>query len=148
MRAVIVIAFLTGMAGIDPNKAPAEDQASVTITMMVPADAVVSFDGAKTTQTGTLRSFVSPPIAVGKTLKYHIAVTLGQETTIKRTLAVHGGERITLDFRGDEVRTGRSSIGASPYFQPATPFRPRVVPLGPAGRVEQPYGFGGGLGDG
>jgi uncharacterized protein (TIGR03000 family) len=153
MRALMGMAILTVMAGLVPARAetPADDQEPVTITMVVPADAVVSFDGTRTTQSGTQRRFVSPPIATGKTLKYHIVVVAGDKTEIKRTLAVHGGERITLDCRGGQVRetrSTRSTASAASYFELAVPARPRVVPLSPAGHVEQPYGFAGGIGDG
>jgi uncharacterized protein (TIGR03000 family) len=153
MRALIGVVILTIMAGFLPARAetPVDDQAPVTITMLVPADAMVSFEGSRTTQTGTQRRFVSTPIATGKSLKYHIVVVAGDKTEIKRTLAVHGGERITLDCRGGQVRETRgtrSTASAASYFELAVPTRPRVVPLSPAGHVEQPYGFAGGIGDG
>jgi uncharacterized protein (TIGR03000 family) len=96
-------------------QAPDESKSPVIITMVLPADAAVSFDGTKTAQTGTLRRYYSPPIPTGKTFKYHIDVVVdGQE--VKRSLSVRGGERITLDFRGGQVRERRGT--GSAFFEP------------------------------
>jgi uncharacterized protein (TIGR03000 family) len=147
------------LLGIVPVRAESLDgrsnKASVIITMMVPEDAVVFFDGAKTTQTGTQRTFHSPPISRGTTSKYEIDVVAdGQEKLkVKRAVEVRGGERVTLDCRGGRVREVRGATTSStPSYQPAPisvpASGPRVVPFGPRWHVVQPYGFGGGVGDG
>jgi uncharacterized protein (TIGR03000 family) len=138
---------------------PDVNKASVIITMLVPPGAEVSFDGAKTTQTGTSRRFESPPIATGKTFKYTIVVTDGSEMTVSRAVRVRGGERITLDFRGGEVRETRNTGTGNAYFEPARypEYRPYFFSTGSGGGTplspdnsprNQPYGFGGAIGGG
>jgi uncharacterized protein (TIGR03000 family) len=159
-----LVALATACLSLSSNipvraEAPDSNKEAVIITMIVPADAVVSFDGTRTTQTGTRRTYYSPPVATGKTFKYQIEVADGQEK-VKRDVAVRGGERITLDFRGGQVRETRGSgsaffepeaAGAAPAYVPSTFTRPGVVPLG--GREGDrtsswPYGFGGAIGGG
>jgi uncharacterized protein (TIGR03000 family) len=140
-------------------EAPNENKAPVVITMLVPAGAEVTFDGTKTTQTGTTRRFESPAIATGKTFKYQIVVVDGTEMSVTRAVRVHGGERITLDFRGGEVRETRNTGTGSAYFEPARypEYRPFIYSSPGPGAIRlspddsprnQPYGFGGAIGGG
>ena len=74
----------------------------VTVTLKVPANAEVWFNGAKTTQTGTVRQFQSPPVEPGATFEYEIRVTwqqAGQPVTQTRHVTVRAGQNVDLDFR-------------------------------------------------
>lgn len=80
---------------------PARADAPVQIDLQVPADAQVWFGGQKTTQTGTLRSFESPPLTAGRTYTYEVRATWkegGREVTESRRLAIRAGERLTATF--------------------------------------------------
>jgi uncharacterized protein (TIGR03000 family) len=152
MRALIV-AILTGVGLVLVTSASAQaeapaDAAPVVITMLVPADAVVSIDGAKTTQTGTLRRFYSPPVAKGKTFKYQIDVVADGQEMVNRKLTVQAGERITLDCRGGQVRetrgTGSSfydpeAAGTPAPFVPSPAIGPRVAPFGNSSPANSPW---------
>src|SRR5438552_15539773 len=85
---------------------------AIAVNMTVPADAQIWFDGKKTSQTGTNRHFVSPPVAPGRDYAYEVQVKWmkdGKEVSQKRRVTVHAGDSIDLAF-GDR---SRGSEGAS-----------------------------------
>jgi len=140
-------------------ESPDGDKAAVVITVMVPSGAEVSFDGTKTQQTGTLRRFVSPPLATGKTFRYQITVTDGADkVNVTKALSVRGGERVMLDFRDGQVRETRGTgsaffepqaVRAAPAYTPAPFSSPRVMPFNPDNSTRnQPYGSTGAVGGG
>jgi uncharacterized protein (TIGR03000 family) len=76
-----------------PRKRP------VRVNLRVPSDAKISFDGNQTNQTGTMRSFVSPPVDVGPEYAYQIQVQWkhdGKDVTQTRQISVHAGDVINL----------------------------------------------------
>ncbi len=90
-------------AGADGSESKKADTAParVEITVVVPADAKVFFDGEPTSSTGTERLYVSPPLAVGK--KYHYIVLArwqadGKPVEQARKVPVTGGARVRVDF--------------------------------------------------
>jgi uncharacterized protein (TIGR03000 family) len=106
-----------------PPSAPsaASDAAgtSVRINVRVPADAEVWVEGAKTSQTGPRRTFVSPPLDPDETYTYSVrARWRGAEGEVDRTrkAQVSGGDEVTLNFVG----TGKP---AEPLLPPPTPIR-------------------------
>jgi uncharacterized protein (TIGR03000 family) len=72
------------------------------ITLKVPANAKVWFNGTKMKQTGTERSFVSPPLLPGYSYQYQIRASWtdaqGQTVTRTRDVDLHPGENINLEF--------------------------------------------------
>ena len=75
--------------------------ASTQIQLEVPASAKVWFDGQPTIQTGSSRTFVSPPLATG--FKYHYAVRIEWQDGDRRsernqTISFNAGDRLNLDF--------------------------------------------------
>jgi uncharacterized protein (TIGR03000 family) len=168
MRSVILTTLfgLTGLAGVanvgaDTVAAASSSDQPVVILMSVPADAEIWFDGTKTTLTGSLRRFVSPPLASGRAFVYQVRVrsqAAGRTIDDTRRVTVRAGERLAVDFMGEQVRETRGSESA--YFEPGeatrpTPYvpssfsSPRAVPLSPDNSpVRQPYGFGGAIGGG
>jgi uncharacterized protein (TIGR03000 family) len=117
--------FASSSVQAKPGEAP------VVVVTTVPADAAVWFDGVKTSQTGTQRRFESPPIPAGRTFTYQIRVAgpAGQGLDETRSVRVHAGDQITLDFTGAQVRETRGRILASrasattPYWAPAYSYR-------------------------
>jgi uncharacterized protein (TIGR03000 family) len=78
---------------------PAE--AAAQIELRVPADAEVWIDGARTTQTGAVRRFVSPPLPPGREYSYEVRVgwkDAGREVTQSRRLAVRAGSLVPAAF--------------------------------------------------
>jgi uncharacterized protein (TIGR03000 family) len=77
----------------------AEDTA--VIRVLVPAGAAVWFDGRPTAQAGTDRLFQTPPLAAAANNTYLIRVGWpqgGKQGSHTRTVQVHPGERLTVDF--------------------------------------------------
>jgi uncharacterized protein (TIGR03000 family) len=89
----------SGYAGYDyPEDYVTDDGQPVHVTVQVPADAQVWFNGVKTHLTGTTRKFVSPPMAPGN-YRYEIRASwAGQNQT--REVTVHPGDDIKVQFKG------------------------------------------------
>jgi uncharacterized protein (TIGR03000 family) len=71
------------------------------ISLAVPADAQVWFDGNPTRQTGTLRNYISPPLTPGPTYTYTLRVRWmndGTPVEENRRVRVHAGARVRLHF--------------------------------------------------
>jgi uncharacterized protein (TIGR03000 family) len=87
-----------------PSDNASQQQASdptAHIEVRVPADAEVWFGTGKTSQTGTRREFVSPPLEPGKGFTYEIRarwVENGKEVTQTRRLDVSAGAWKGVDF--------------------------------------------------
>jgi uncharacterized protein (TIGR03000 family) len=80
---------------------PREDGNVVRISVRVPPSAEIWFDGAKTTQTGSLRQFISPPIDAEGECTYAIRAHWtegGQEVDRTQKVSVHAGDRLTVNF--------------------------------------------------
>src|SRR5262245_65719751 len=75
--------------------------ARAEITIIVPADAEVFFDGSPTKEKGRERLYVTPPLVVGKPYSYEIRARWqadGKPVEQTRTVAVTGGARVRADF--------------------------------------------------
>jgi uncharacterized protein (TIGR03000 family) len=75
--------------------------ASTRIQIEVPASAKVWFDGQPTMQTGSSRTFVSPPLTTG--FKYQYALHMEWQDGDRRsernqTISFNAGDRLDLDF--------------------------------------------------
>jgi uncharacterized protein (TIGR03000 family) len=71
------------------------------ISLTVPADAQVWFDGNPTRQTGTRRNYVSPPLTPGPTYTYTLRVRWiqdGAPVEENRRVHVHAGDWVRLAF--------------------------------------------------
>jgi uncharacterized protein (TIGR03000 family) len=72
----------------------------VTVNLQVPGDAKIWFNGSQTKQTGTTRSFESPPLKAGREYAYEMRVQWkrdGKDVTDTRKIAVHAGDVINLN---------------------------------------------------
>jgi len=123
---VLGLAAWCGLFGNQPAAHGQGGEAPVVITAIVPADAQIWFDGTATTQTGASRQFYSPPVGTGQNYVYRIRIVAGDRDDTRR-VSVRGGDRITLDFTGAEVRETRAtpSATAAPFQLAATPSSPR-----------------------
>jgi uncharacterized protein (TIGR03000 family) len=73
----------------------------VRINVSVRPDATISFGEHKTTQSGSTRAFVSPPLAPRRDYTYDLTVRWqegGREVTRTRHITVHAGDVISLSF--------------------------------------------------
>jgi|GEM_PF-5309175 len=79
----------------------------VHFAVMVPADAEVWFDGAKTTQAGPDREFISPPLRPGHSYSYDVRARWkdgGREVDRTRRVTFYAGDHLELDFMPDRVQ--------------------------------------------
>ena len=102
---------------------------AITITVRLPADAVLEIDGHKTESTGALRTFQTPPLPAGKEYSYTLkATSRGKEVTRKIDVA-HGGTN-SIDLR-DEFRLASAAKPAGEriagYGQLADGKKPNIL---------------------
>jgi uncharacterized protein (TIGR03000 family) len=82
-------------AGILPAKQ------SATVEVLAPADAVITFDGHPTQQTGSARWFTTPPLVKGKSYHYTVEAAFteeGKKVMQKQRVAVYAGGQATAVF--------------------------------------------------
>lgn len=83
------------------EKVPPPTSNSAHLRIRVPKDAEVLVEGSRTTTTGTVREFVSPPLEPGKNMIYSILVryTNSSGRTIEEThsIRVHANEQLDID---------------------------------------------------
>jgi uncharacterized protein (TIGR03000 family) len=108
-RAVVAALLLSALCAVtfapralgQPQGASPPGEAPAEITVIVPEDAAIFFDGDPTRQRGTERRFFSPPLEIGRT--YHYAILArwqkgGQAVEQTRKVLVTGGGRVRVDF--------------------------------------------------
>jgi uncharacterized protein (TIGR03000 family) len=74
---------------------------TVHLTVIVPPQAEVWFEEEKTSQTGSIREFDSPPIPPGRLFSYAVKARWpdsGKFVEIVRQVTVKAGDRTTVDF--------------------------------------------------
>jgi uncharacterized protein (TIGR03000 family) len=86
------------------DQAPAysgQQDNSVALDIRVPANAQVWIEGQQTSQGGSLRRFVSPPLTTDKDYTYEVRAQWmenGRPVDQVREVTVHAGEQLTVDF--------------------------------------------------
>jgi uncharacterized protein (TIGR03000 family) len=83
-----------------PNPASAQADSTAHVTVSVPANAELWVDGSKTTSTGAVREFQSPPLNPGQ-YTYEVRahwMENGRDITQTRKVAVSPGAHIAVDF--------------------------------------------------
>ncbi|HWG42121.1 MAG TPA: TIGR03000 domain-containing protein [Gemmataceae bacterium] len=79
--------------------------AEARITVLVPADAKVFFDGESTTQTGSERLYITPRLKAGKNYQYELVARWqenGRETKQSRRVTVTGDGSARVNFFTEE----------------------------------------------
>jgi uncharacterized protein (TIGR03000 family) len=123
-----ILAFLilaSGLIGSAVMAQPGATQATCEITIVVPADAEVFFDGQPTKQKGTARLYVTPPLVVGKKYSYEVLARRqdGRKPVEQtRTVEVGGGLRVRVDF----LAAGPAPTGQVRYKM-TTPIPPGIA---------------------
>jgi uncharacterized protein (TIGR03000 family) len=103
--------FWTGRAAGQETTLP------VHLRILVPADAQVWVEGARTTMRGPLREFVSPALPPGQNYIYTVRVQYqrdGQTIDQQRNITVKAGDFVELNY---EAQTSRRRIDYSPAGQ-------------------------------
>jgi uncharacterized protein (TIGR03000 family) len=82
----------------EPNGNPARAR----LELRLPATAEIWVEGDRTSQTGSVRNFMSPQLEPGKSYTYsiraHWTSVAGQDVEVTRTVKVQAGRRIVVDF--------------------------------------------------
>ena len=109
---------------------PGAEPDKVLVNVTIPADAKLTFQGAKTTQTGTVRHFLSPSITAGYRYAYSVQATWmenGQAITKSRSFEVQPGDVVQIVFSRDDVtvRAGELNTRCSVHRAMATQSEPR-----------------------
>jgi uncharacterized protein (TIGR03000 family) len=90
----------------EPARSPAEKLPAPTpnrahLQLLVPEKAEVRVEGVKTSKTGTVRDFVSPPLTPGKNMTYTIAVRYtdasGKPVEETHSVRVRANDRLRID---------------------------------------------------
>jgi len=79
----------------------AQPETSAQVTVSVPANAEIWFEGNKMTSTGSVREFQSPPLTPGKRYTYEVRARWkenGQEVTQTQQVEVTAGTRVNVQF--------------------------------------------------
>jgi uncharacterized protein (TIGR03000 family) len=88
--------------GAPPDGPVRLTDSDVLLSIRVPSEAVVEINGAKTTQSGPRREFVSSGLSPGRTYTFsltaHWTGANGKPVERRRRIAVQGGERRNVDF--------------------------------------------------
>jgi uncharacterized protein (TIGR03000 family) len=89
------------------------DADKVLIDVTVPVDAKIIFQGARTTQTGGTRRFVSPSLAPGYQYSYDVQATWmenGQGVSQSRSFTFRPGDVVHITFTREVVAARSGSI--------------------------------------
>jgi uncharacterized protein (TIGR03000 family) len=99
------LTFVTLASGVLISAAataqPGDKQAPAEITIIAPGNAEIFFDGQPTTQKGTERLYVTPPLVVGKKYSYEVLARWqdgGKTVESTRKVEVGGGLRVRVEF--------------------------------------------------
>ncbi len=98
---LIMVAVVGLTAGFGLRGAAAQEMASATVIVRLPADAKLYFDGYLTKQTGEMRMFSTPDLSMGKEYVYELrAESAGQGKTMTRTerVTVRAGQTTRVNF--------------------------------------------------
>jgi uncharacterized protein (TIGR03000 family) len=82
------------------------------VTVTVPADAEVSFDGTMTLSKGAVRQYDSPPLEPGTRYTYDVKATWnenGREVTQTQRVEVTAGAHVNVSFPAPPKTTGQAS---------------------------------------
>jgi uncharacterized protein (TIGR03000 family) len=91
------------------SRATPTQEATASLTVIVPADAEVFLDGDPTTETGTERRFVTPPLTVGGRYSYTVRARWqegGNTVEQSRKVQITGGAKASVDFTTPAPREG------------------------------------------
>jgi uncharacterized protein (TIGR03000 family) len=128
-------ALLVLLAGAFGLHARQEGEATATLTITLPADARLYFDGELTQKTGSERTFTTPPLARGKAFHYDVLARWtagGKPVERTRTVVVRAGALVRVSFADDPPK-GAAPKGPKDDKQVVTT---KAVKRTPAATVE------------
>jgi uncharacterized protein (TIGR03000 family) len=112
------------------DSAPLTDQASLTVR--VPSNAELWFQGERMTKTGTIRDFVTPLLLANREYTYDIRAIWrnadGVEVTRTRQIPVHAGDKLDVDLLAPEPPPRSTQLPVAPTLRtmPSTETRNKI----------------------
>jgi uncharacterized protein (TIGR03000 family) len=94
------------------DKKEASINAPATIIVTLPADAKLMIDGAATTSTSELRTFVSPELPAGRDFSYMLQADFqneGRPVTVTKQVIVRAGSETRVTVSAADLATGVAS---------------------------------------
>jgi uncharacterized protein (TIGR03000 family) len=117
----LMLTTLSGAVAQEPKPAPAKPRvASIHVTC--PANATLTLNGEKTTQTGEDRWFITPPLDPGKNYSATLKITFvrdGSAFTVERKVTLHAGRAAHVHFLPKQNFSHFHE--PSPYYPPPAP---------------------------
>jgi len=102
--ALVALGFATSSA---TAQRPVKSDEPARLVVYVPSAAQITIDGHKTTSTGDVRRFTSPPLSKGKGFTYKVKAIWkedGQEVVREQDARVEAGKETVLDLRQEEKK--------------------------------------------
>jgi len=103
---------------------PSIDPNAVLLSLRVPANAEVLIDGSKTSQTGAVRDFVTPPLETGREFSYDIKARWtanGQPVERERHVTFHAGDRLMVNMMTAQANNAAATQSSSTPAYGAVP---------------------------
>ncbi len=103
--------------GDRPTLPRIEGPATAHITLKVPADADIRFNGQKTRSMGAVREYDSPPLSPGYDYTYQLQATWkqgGRTITQSREVSVTRGSRVTVTFPQSSTSPAAAKAATNP----------------------------------
>jgi uncharacterized protein (TIGR03000 family) len=108
--AIQAASLVAGQAG--------EQKQAITFRVRLPANAALQIDDDKTTETGEVRTFQTPPLPKGGRYHYTLKATVGGKT-VTREISLSQGAANTIDLRPDFSASGAAYAAAAPVSSAA-----------------------------
>src|SRR5262249_39450987 len=110
--AAMLLAALPLLSSAADEPVPAD---KALLVVRLPAGATLTIGDSPTRQTGAERTFVSPPLAAGKTYPYDLKATWqenGKEKAVTRQATVAAGKRTVIDLAAEPATTTDKAAAA------------------------------------
>jgi len=99
-----------------PARGTYQSDASAHITVKLPADGQIWFDGVATRSSGAVREFDSPPLAPGSNHTYQVQARWtenGHEMSQSQPVEVTAGAHVNVEFPAPSQTAGQASAGVN-----------------------------------
>ena len=115
-RAALALFAFSALLALPLQAAPGERP--VTLIVRLPKDSTLMIDGHKSSQRGTERAFLSPPLKPGKVYYYTLRATwkdADAQNQESRKVRVQAGERLVVDFTIPEPKRTSGSLPSTTW---------------------------------